>query len=511
MPDEIFGPMGNMEEELERQLFHLKTLYDVSRELLGPVEVEPILKNFLMMTTGNFGVLDGFVLTQEMPSKEISHMVSVGFKEDRLAGLEQTAQKILSHAMETGLGNGPVIAESISLSDALDCALVLPVDDSCIGLLGLGPKILRIPYSESDRSLLITLANHLTVVLKNARYAEALKDAYAEVSSLNRAKDKVINHLSHELKTPLALLKASLTILQRNLSKFPAEEWKCALDRAERNLQRLMEVSYEVQDIMRGDELKARGMLQRLLDQCTEQLEVLLTDEFGETSVLENIRTRIEEIYGPRDGTPEEIDLERFVAETLQQLKPSFAHRNIHVSLEAKKTPAVLIPAEVLHKVVEGLLRNAIENTPDKGKVEIEIHSKGSSVQLKLRDSGVGIFAEHQERIFEGFYPTQDTDAYSSRKPFDFNAGGKGADLLRMKIFSERYHFDLSMKSTRCKVLPGTADVCPGAIDRCPHCEALQDCYESGGTCFAVCFPVGEYDEPSQSSWPKTCRRALGQ
>ena len=36
------------------------------------------------------------------------------------------------------------------------------------------------------------------------------------------------------------------------------------------------------------------------------------------------------------------------------------------------------------------------------------------------------------EFISEGFFTTQDTMAYSSKKPFDFNAGGKGADLLRI-------------------------------------------------------------------------------
>jgi len=36
---------------------------------------------------------------------------------------------------------------------------------------------------------------------------------------------------------------------------------------------------------------------------------------------------------------------------------------------------------------------------------------------------------------------------YFSKHPFDFNAGGKGADLLRMKVFGERYGFQLNMTS----------------------------------------------------------------
>ncbi len=46
-------------------MFHLKTLYDVSRELLGIVDIKLILKNFLLMTLGNFGVAEGFIYAQD--------------------------------------------------------------------------------------------------------------------------------------------------------------------------------------------------------------------------------------------------------------------------------------------------------------------------------------------------------------------------------------------------------------------------------------------------------------
>jgi K+-sensing histidine kinase KdpD len=510
VPDRTQTIALKVEEELERQLFHLRTLYDVSRELLAAMEVEPILKNFLLMTTGNFGVLNGFLLIQEVPSKEISHMVSVGFRKDRGREIKRKGQEILSRALGNESGNGSFLQESMPLPDSIVCALPLQVDDSCIGLLGLGPKILGQPYSESDKNLLITLANHLTVVLKNARYAEALKEAYAEVSSLNRAKDKVINHLSHELKTPLALLKASLMVLRRKLSKLPEEEWENALNRAERNLQRLMEIHYEVQDIMQGEEFRARGMLRLLLDQCAEQLELLLAEQVGEVPVLKRVRNRIEEIYGSDNAAYETIQLDRFVIHKLERLKPAFEHRHIQISLTSENTPGIYIPKDPLDKLVAGLIRNAVENTPDEGKVMINVEGSENRVSLKVEDTGVGIIEEHQKRIFEGFFPIQDTDAYSSKRPFDFNAGGKGADLLRMKIFSERYNFDLFMKSSRCKALPNAGDVCPGAIGHCPICGTRKDCYDSGGTSFEVCFPVtGEIPDGSYP-WPRACKRFKG-
>jgi len=139
--------------------------------------------------------------------------------------------------------------------------------------------------------------------------------------------------------------------------------------------------------------------------------------------------------------------------------------------------------------VVDGLIKNAIENTPDEGKIEVIVRKKDSGAQLVVRDYGVGITEENQRQIFDGFVSTQDTMDYSTKKPFDFNAGGKGADLLRMKKFSERYNFDIEMMSARCQFIPREDDICPGRINECEFCTGAEDCYHSGGTTFSVYFP----------------------
>jgi hypothetical protein len=148
----------------------------------------------------------------------------------------------------------------------------------------------------------------------------------------------------------------------------------------------------------------------------------------------------------------------------------------------------VRIPTEVLEKLITGLVKNAIENTPDEGKIEVAVRKMGDGAALKVHDFGVGIKEAHRRRIFEGFFPTQETNNYSSKNPYDFNAGGKGADLLRLKIFSERFHFDLDVSSVRCRYIPLATDICPGTISQCKHCQSVKDCYLSGETTFTVLF-----------------------
>ncbi len=139
-----------------------------------------------------------------------------------------------------------------------------------------------------------------------------------------------------------------------------------------------------------------------------------------------------------------------------------------------------------------GLIKNAIENTPDEGKIKVKVRNRQKSIELVIKDAGVGILEEHRQRIFEGFFPIQDISSYSSKKPFDFNAGGRGADLLRIKIFSERFNFKLDMQSTRCQNIPHHSDVCPGRISDCSFCQSSEDCYASGGTTFRAVFPASD-------------------
>jgi len=344
-------------------------------------------------------------------------------------------------------------------------------------------------FDQTDVELLGMIAGTVALSIENARFAEEVKEAYREVTSLNRAKDRVINRLSHELKTPVSILSASLNILEKKLGELPDRSWSPTLDRARRNVQRILEVQYQVEDIMENRQYGTRDFLSLLLDQCADELESLVAAEVGEGRVVERLRGRIEEIYGPRQSAVAEVPFDDYVRERLQTLQPQFTHRQIEVITRMEQVPQISIAEDVLGKVVDGLIRNAIENTPDGGRLEIAVHRKGLGAELVVQDYGVGITAENRKRIFEGFFSTQETIAYSSKRPFDFNAGGKGADLLRIKIFAERYHFKIHMDTIRCRFIPRDEDICPGKISECRFCHGRRDCLASGGTEFRVFFP----------------------
>ncbi len=343
-------------------------------------------------------------------------------------------------------------------------------------------------FDRSNRELLSLVAATVELSIENARFSEELKKAYREVSSLNRAKDKVINHLSHELKTPVSVLSGSLNIISRKLAKLPDESWKNTLSRGERNLERIIEIQNQVEDIMREQHFEPHHVLSQMVDLCADELETLVAEQVGEGDIVKTLRKRIDDIFGPKEMTSRLLLLDRVVKDRLEVLKSRFSHRDVLIVEDINPTDTIRIPLEPLQKVIDGLIKNAVENTPDQGKIEIHVEQTDGVAELRVRDYGVGIIEDAQRRIFEGFFATQDTLAYSSKRAFDFNAGGKGADLLRMKIFAERYGFKIDMTSTRCPVIPEETDLCPGIIGECDHCRTPEDCFVSGGTTFTLRF-----------------------
>ncbi len=347
-------------------------------------------------------------------------------------------------------------------------------------------------FDQPDVDLLTAIANYVALPIENAGIHEELKRSYQEVQSLNRAKDRVIHHLSHELKTPLSILSASLSILKKRLAGLEDRNWDTILNRAQRNLDRLLEMQYEIEDILREKDYKTYYLLSSLLEACADELEVLVTEQLEEKNIIQSLRQRIVELFGPHDTPPEEVRLDQFVKEKITALRPRFSHRKCHVATRISNVPLIRIPPDVLGKIIEGLVRNAIENTPDGGQIIVTVKKGDIGPELEIKDTGIGISEENQRLIFENYFTAYETMQYSSRNPYDFGAGGKGFDLLRMRIFSERYDFKLKMKSQRCRLLPDDTEACAGYIENCVHSGQSEDCLDSGGTTVTVQFCEAE-------------------
>lgn len=303
-------------------------------------------------------------------------------------------------------------------------------------------------FDDTDVKMLSTIAATVALPIENARIADALKDSYEDVKTLNRAKERVIHHLSHELKTPVSVLAASFDLLKKRLTDSD-DKSKRIIERVGRNLDRLLAMQYEIEDILREKDFRTHATLSALIDVCTDVLETFVEAETDQPDIFSRLRSRIDEWFGPREAKPKRFRLDRFVEDRIREIRPKFAHRGCRVVLRTSPASLVTMPPDVLKKVLDGLVRNAVENTPDGGLVEVTVQEGKGGARLIVEDNGIGISEADQRLVFASNFTTRETEQYASKKPYDFKAGGRGFDLLRMKIFSERYGFSIQLDSRK--------------------------------------------------------------
>ena len=366
------------------------------------------------------------------------------------------------------------------------CLPLINRHGECIGTLQIINKISG-SFNEDDRELLTSVCHYITIALENARL-------YEELKVLDKAKERVINHLSHELKTPLSILSAALELLARQLNETENPRVQKTVDRGRRQLRRLLDLQGKINDILNQQPLREQRQLMNIIENAAN-----LVEEFREESppsraeILEFIAERLNLLFTVEEDLPEKIHIASFFREAIEHARLAMDARQLEFREFLDENLELWIGPSILGKVISGLLKNAIENTPDEGIIEVYAEKKEGAVHLEVRDSGVGVTDINSGLIFGGFFHTQDTDLYSSKRPYQFNAGGAGADLLRMKVLSERLGFFVDFQTKRCPFIPADTDLCPGRISSCSFISDRQGCLTTGGSAFSVDFPLDHF------------------
>jgi PAS domain S-box-containing protein len=345
-------------------------------------------------------------------------------------------------------------------------------------------------FDNTDIELLSMVTNTIALPIENTRIHEKLRTSYKELKTLNNAKDKVINHLAHELKTPVAVLSASFTLLSKKLKASGIENYliENIFIRGQRNLNRILDIEHEVEDLLRKKDYKAYNILNKLLDACRDELTVLIESESENIDIVNKVHDTIDNIFGPKKMQSKTLLFDKYLTKMIEQLRMDFLNRKCHLNIQIDTNVPIDIPSEILDIITRGIIRNALEYTPDGGKIDIILKNRGNFSELIVKDYGIGFTKEKLHLIFKNYFSPPESMNYSTKKPYDFNAGGRGFDLLRIKVFSERYNYKIWIESSRCSVIPKDVDICPGDIALCPACTTPDYCFKSGGTSIHIKF-----------------------
>lgn len=134
----------------------------------------------------------------------------------------------------------------------------------------------------------------------------------------------------------------------------------------------------------------------------------------------------------------EEIDLSLVAGETVQTLLPEAETAGIQINF-CGETAIVYGVRQLLQSIVFNLCDNAVKYNHKGGSVSVSVKGEKNNVILSVADTGIGILAEHQERIFERFYRVD--------KSHSKEIGGTGLGLSIVKHAAKLHDAEIELYS----------------------------------------------------------------
>ena len=147
--------------------------------------------------------------------------------------------------------------------------------------------------------------------------------------------------------------------------------------------------------------------------------------------------------HGVETASMENVDLSALARQVALELAPAAVRKTVDLSLDAPSAARVHGQALMLHELVANLIDNAIRYTPQGGQVALRVHTRADlSVALEVEDSGVGIAEAERERVFTPFYRASSS--------LETNPSGAGLGLAIVRDIVTMH---------RASILLGTADI----------------------------------------------------
>ena len=156
------------------------------------------------------------------------------------------------------------------------------------------------------------------------------------------------------------------------------------------------------------------------------------------TEMIERMFTLALADLDARPLLPSEFYLDELVQECARTAQVLAADRRLTIRTETPTEVPYRGDETLLRQMIMNLVENAVRHTPSQGTVELALHAANGDVRVMVSDTGCGIAAEDQTRIFERFVRLQSVDADG--------AGGLGLPIARW--VAEAHHGSLTLESS---------------------------------------------------------------
>jgi signal transduction histidine kinase/CheY-like chemotaxis protein len=256
----------------------------------------------------------------------------------------------------------------------------IPVGNEVIGVLSVQSTEEEGRFTDADLRLLTTIAANVGVAIHNARLFEETKQARAAAEEADAAKSAFLSTVSHELRTPLTSVLGFAKIIKKRLEDriFP---------------------------LLTTDDRKVR----QTIEQVGENLNVVVSEGERLTKLIDDVLDLAKIEAGKLEWHMETVAMADVIDRATAATSSLFHHKGLALVRDvALDLPPVVGDADRLMQVVINLISNAVKFTAA-GSVTCRARLEDDGIAVSVIDTGLGISAADQPKVFEKFKQVGDT------------------------------------------------------------------------------------------------------
>ena len=396
----LFEEVQSRTRELSQSVEELRALGAVSQAINSTLDVETVLTTIVAKAVQLSGTEAGTIYTFDKSRQEFQPRATHGMDEGMIAAIRDRRIGV----GETAIGKAAAEQTPIQIADTLkDASLVLDIvvqagfrallavpllrSDQIIGALVVRRKEPG-EFPEHTVNLLQTFADQSVLAIQNARLFREIEEKSRELADASQHKSQFLANMSHELRTPLNAILGYTELMADGAYGEPSEKMHGILKRLEANGRHLLGLINDVLDLSKIE----AGQL------------VLELSDYSVQDIAQTVRSTLEPLAADKKLA--------FKVEVAPQLPPGRG--------DGRRLTQVLI----------NLVGNAIKFT-DAGEIAIKAEANNGSFHVSVRDTGPGISAADQARLFQEFQ--QADNAITKKK------GGTGLGLAISKRIVEMH------------------------------------------------------------------------
>jgi signal transduction histidine kinase/CheY-like chemotaxis protein len=215
-------------------------------------------------------------------------------------------------------------------------------------------------WNEREIALMNLVAERTWLAAEKIQLDRALRESDSALREADRRKDEFLATLAHELRNPLSLMRNIVALQQTSGAPHADPQW-------------------------------GKDIIERQVNYLTR-----LTDDLFDVSRITRDKLELQK---------ERVDLAQIIKAAVESCRQVIDQRHHELTVNMP-LDAIYVDADRvrLTQVFMNLLNNAAKYTPDPGHIWLSVEPAGDTVEVRVKDTGLGIEAENLPHLFELFY-----------------------------------------------------------------------------------------------------------